>query len=136
MSRVTSEDDMEAKEKPQQMLGFEPDCGPLRAADQERRGWDLNPRYLAVHRFSRPAHSATLSPLRLRARMIEVILPPRQASASGDAVSGVHCHSNCPEPHSETVSIEGPRMFVVRGYLFWLADVVLVSGGILMKQVS
>ena len=32
----------------------------------KRRGRDSNPRYpLRVHRFSRPAHSATLAPLRL-----------------------------------------------------------------------
>jgi hypothetical protein len=29
-----------------------------------RRGGDSNPRYLAVRRFSRPVHSATLPPLR------------------------------------------------------------------------
>jgi hypothetical protein len=29
-----------------------------------RRGWDSNPRYLAVHWFSKPARSATLAPLR------------------------------------------------------------------------
>ena len=48
------------------MQGFEADCGPLRAADQERRGGDSNPRYLAVRWFSRPVHSATLPPLQVR----------------------------------------------------------------------
>jgi hypothetical protein len=42
----------------------EVDCGPLRTADQKRRGGDSNSRYLAVRWFSRPVHSATLPPLR------------------------------------------------------------------------
>ena len=36
--------------------------GEIRLA--RRRGGDSNPRYLAVRRFSRPVHSATLPPLR------------------------------------------------------------------------
>jgi integrase/recombinase XerD len=55
---------LERKEKPLHSQGFEADCSPLRTADQERRGWDSNPRCLAARRFSRPVHSATLPPLR------------------------------------------------------------------------
>jgi len=37
---------------------------PLLTTAKKRRGGDSNPRYLAAHRFSRPARSATPSPLR------------------------------------------------------------------------
>ena len=46
-----------------------------------RRGRDSNPRYLAVHRFSRPARSATLSPLRMLAS--ECSLPRMHSDPSG-----------------------------------------------------